>query len=302
MPDAPFASGAAGTTAAAFLKLPSGARPQALAGAVAASALGAEALFWNPAALAAMDPSGPSEVTVGYNALLEGTYSGAGAYAQPTKNGAFAAGFTHFGQSAQTRYNGRGDDVGSFAPNDQAFVFGYGHRFEPVSVGGALELIRSSVGDASGVTAAVDLGIQARHVAVAGDGPIDVGASILHLGPPLRVGAAAPLPLSIRAGALWHVTSFLAPAFDVVMPVDQDPYIAFGVEGRIPVGGGKRGEDRAAFIRAGYNQNQGRDVDGTLVGMTAGAGLDLGKFRFDYAWVPFGDLGTTNRISLAFRL
>jgi hypothetical protein len=54
------------------------------------------------------------------------------------------------------------------------------------------------------------------------------------------------------------------------------------------------------FIRVGYDQSHGRKVDG-LTGLTAGGGVELKGFRLDYAWVPFGTLGTTNRFSLAFR-
>jgi hypothetical protein len=41
-------------------------------------------------------------------------------------------------------------------------------------------------------------------------------------------------------------------------------------------------------------------VDG-FTGFSAGAGFDFSALRLDYAWVPFGDLGTVNRITIAFR-
>ncbi len=39
---------------------------------------------------------------------------------------------------------------------------------------------------------------------------------------------------------------------------------------------------------------------GGLTGFTAGAGLRFGDFSLDYAFVPYGDLGTSHRISLGF--
>ena len=36
-------------------------------------------------------------------------------------------------------------------------------------------------------------------------------------------------------------------------------------------------------------------------GITAGIGLKMGKTSIDYAYVPYGDLGDTHRISLGMR-
>jgi hypothetical protein len=59
-------------------------------------------------------------------------------------------------------------------------------------------------------------------------------------------------------------------------------------------------QKRSASLRLGYDQSHSRELDG-VAGMTAGGGLDLGGFRLDYAWVPYGELGMQNRFTLAFR-
>lgn len=267
-----------------------------MGGAAAAGSRGAEALFWNPAGLARMAPEDPAEAAVGYSALLETTYAGSAAYARPVADyGVVAAGLQYFSQAAQTAYSNLGDSAGSFTPYDMGLSFGYGRRAGPALVGAGLKLIRSSISDASGVTAAVDAGVQALHVTEAGDGAVDVGASLTNLGPPLKVGSAAsPLPFAGRMGLLWHTSPVVNSALDVVFPVDQDPYVALGVEAVL------RQPSWSAALRAGFNSSRSKAIDG-LTGVTAGAGLDLKRFRLDYAWVPFGDLGTTNRISLAYR-
>lgn len=285
--------------------MPAGARAQALGGAVSAGVEGSEALFWNPAGLARLEAEAPADLSLSYNALLESAYSGTVAYARPIgRDNVLAVGLVYFSQSALTSYNGQGDPTGSFAPNDLALSGAVAHRFgETWQAGAGLKLIRSSLAEVTGVTVALDAGLQARHLAVAGDGAVDVGAGISNLGPALKLGSAAALPFVMRAGILWHMTPIISPSFDLNFPVDQDPFVSIGVEGRLKFSekSGAKGPRQAA-LRVGYNQNQGRDVEGTLAGVTAGAGLDLGAFRIDYAWVPFGDLGMTNRISLAFRL
>jgi hypothetical protein len=273
-----------------------------MGGAVAAGAQGAEALFQNPAALSRFEPESPSEVAVGYDALIETAYQGAAAYARPLgRDGAFGAGLVYASQSAQTKYSNLGDASGSFTPLDVAAGAGYARRLGPVSVGAGLKLIHSSLDDQKGTTAAADLGVLAKHVADIGDGPLDVGASATNLGPPLKVGASSDaLPLNVRGGGLWHVSPTFDAAFDVVAPADQDPYFALGFEARFPASMAGSSKPWVASLRAGYNQNAGRSVDG-FAGASFGGGLDLAALRVDYAWIALGDLGSANRITLAFR-
>jgi hypothetical protein len=81
---------------------------------------------------------------------------------------------------------------------------------------------------------------------------------------------------------------------DLNLPVDGDPYVSYGLEAIL------RQKFWTGALRVGFNQSRGRGIDG-ISGLTAGAGFDLDTFRFDYAWIPFGDLGMTNKVSLAFR-
>ena len=273
-----------------------------MGGVVAAAAQGAEALFQNPAALSRLQPESPSEVALGYDALLETAYQGAAAYAQPLgREGAFGAELVYASQASQTAYTARGDAAGSFTPMDIAAGAGYARRIGPVALGADLKFIRSSLSDQNGTTAALDFGVLARHVTDIGEGPLDVGGSFTNLGPPLKLGAASsPLPLSVRAGAVWRVSPTFDAALDLVFPVDQDPYAAFGAEVRFPAAMVGSSRPWVAALRAGYNQNTGRSVDG-FAGISFGGGLDFAYLRVDYAWIALGALGNANRITLAFR-
>lgn len=296
IPSAPFSGDAAGTTGAAFLKLPTGARAQAMGGASCAGIDGAEAMFFNPAGLGRMEPQARPELAVGYSSLLADTFAGSLAYARPVgEKFVVGGGMDYFSQSPQTAYNTLGDSAGSFTPNDLAVNAAGAVRLSPFLVGASVKLIRSSISDASGMAAALDGGMQVPHATELGDGAVDLAAGFSNLGTSLRVGGtSAPLPLSLRVGALWHASPMANAAVDVVLPVDEAPYVSFGLEGVLKQRSWK------GFLRFGYNQSSGRDIDG-LSGLTGGAGLDFPLLRVDYAWVPFGDLGTTNRISLAYR-
>ena len=295
-PGSPFSSKAAGTTSAAFLKMPNGARYEALGGAAAAAVEGADSLFWNPAGLAGLTEASPSDLALSYRALLEGAYAGGAAYARPRVGpGTLGLGLVYFSQPSLRSYNSVGDPTGSFAPSDIAVSAAYGATVMGLRAGAAVKLIRQSLAEVSGMSGAVDAGVQAEHVADVGDGALDVGAALSNLGPPLKLGsAAAPLPFSLRSGFLWHASSNFNAILDVVLPVDDAPYVTIGGEAFL------KQPQYTASLRLGFDQSHTRHIDG-LTGLTAGAGIDMERFRLDYAWVPFGDLGMTNRISLAFR-
>ena len=53
-------------------------------------------------------------------------------------------------------------------------------------------------------------------------------------------------------------------------------------------------------IRVGYNHPFTATGYTGLQGLTAGAGLVLKSFRLDYAFIPYGELGNTHRISLGY--
>lgn len=146
---------------------------------------------------------------------------------------------------------------------------------------------------ASGAGFALNLGVQSEHVTEVGEGPLDFGASVSHLGPPMRIGGGSdPLPMKLQLGVDWHISPGVQALLDGHVPVDQAPYPSLGVEA-----GTSLGESARASVRGGYSTRTTGDLDG-FAGFSAGVGLGFGRLRLDYAWVPFGDLGSTNRVSI----
>ncbi|HXL71985.1 MAG TPA: tetratricopeptide repeat protein, partial [bacterium] len=58
--------------------------------------------------------------------------------------------------------------------------------------------------------------------------------------------------------------------------------------------------DRRWTLRAGYQQPFSDDQIGGFTNFSAGAGARFDDLTLDYAYLPFGDLGTSNRISLTY--
>ncbi|MEK7721186.1 MAG: PorV/PorQ family protein, partial [Elusimicrobiota bacterium] len=102
------------------------------------------------------------------------------------------------------------------------------------------------------------------------------------------------LPLTLKGGA---ATSFfdgkLAAGADLDwLANDERFYLALGAE-YLP--------NKNFAFRAGYQFGRSADKLGSsLVGLGAGIGLKFDRLSLDYAYVPFGDLGDTHRMTLGF--
>lgn len=296
LPESAFSDRAAGTTAASFLKSPPSAHADAVGEAYSAGIEGSEALFRNPAGMAALEESLRSDVSAGYNAMLDSSYLGSVGFARPfPRLGVFAVGLLYASQGSQQGYDALGDPTSKFTPNDMAFSVGYARKLSTVRLGGAVKLVRTAISDASGTTFALDAGAQWIGAVSTAEGPVDLAATIQNLGPAMSIGSGSdPLPFRLQLGARWHLSERISALMDGLLPADQDPAAAIGLEGRF-----RLGERLSAGLRGGYNVSRARGIDG-LTGMSAGVGLEFNGIRFDYAWVPYGDLGTTNRVTFGY--
>lgn len=273
-----------------------------MGGVSVAAAKGAEAQFHNPALLARFEPESRREAALDYSRLLESAYAGSAGWATPLgRAGALGVGLVYAGQGAQTTYDAQGNSAGTFKSGDLALGASYAHRAGRMWFGGGLKILRQTLDDRSAAGAAVDLGLAAPSASHLGDGPLDLGLSLVNLGPPVKLGPTAdPLPARVRAGANWRVNPVFDAALDLVLPADQAPFVCIGFEGRLPAAKMGSSKDWSAAMRVGYDQSHGRDVDG-IGGVTAGFGVDFSSLRVDYAWTPYGDLGVANRITFALR-
>ena len=295
------AASAGTTTGFAFLNLPAGARVAALGGAGATFADGPVALFWNPAGIApetAVPTAGSKgRIEFDHHESIQG-------FRQEIVGGALARGGdglaigmnSHYTEAIDQR-DALGNLTGSFGADDLAIAFGYASTVsEGLRLGGALQWAREDLGG-NGASA---VGLSAGGLyAPAGAPGLLVGASVRNIGgsPSFKTetgdaGAKVPQPLTFSGGASYGRVkagglSWRAAADAVKLKGDS-------MEGRLglevsPLSG--------LALRAGWML--GLDA----ADLTAGAGIAVGHFDIDYAFVPYHEnLGSSHRIALGARL
>lgn len=277
------------TTSAAFLKLPVGARNSAM-GATGAAESSVYSLYWNPAGLASIKNR---ELAYSYTSwLAEVSYQFLG-YAQTTAWGTFGASAQYVSVPAIDKYDNTGAALGSqYKPLDSMVGLSYAQDLGGFSAGATVKNIYSKLDDRSAQTLAADIGLRAGPLL---GRELFAGLAVGNIGPGLKFDRdRAPLPLNVKLGASYSPTPGLTLALDLNETRGADPTVNAGFEYRVSAGSGT-----AVVPRAGYET--GRGGLGGMAGLTTGLGLDLGRFTFDYAFIPMGDFGDAHRLSLGAR-
>ncbi len=285
------------TTGFSFLDLPAGARIAALGGAGAALAEGPIALFWNPAGLAPVALAEGSRGRVGFD-----HHESIQKFRQELVGAALEKGGDGLGIALNAHYTDRIDErdplgnlLGTFGASDFAVALGVAKAAGPgLRLGGALQWAHESLAG-SGASA---LGLSAGALyAPAGARGITLGASVRNLGksPAFKAedgsdGAKVPQPLTLSAGAAYGGRAgrlAWRAAADLVKLKGDSAEGRLGLE-VLPVPN--------LALRAGWML--GQDASD----LTAGAGIAVGRFDVDYAFVPYKDqLGSSHRIALGAR-
>ncbi len=307
-----------GTTAAQFLKIGSGARSIALAGAYVAVDQGIESIFWNPANIARI--SGVGEASFNHsNWLAEINYDFA-ALSINTEFGTIGLQFTSLRvpeDEVRTIIYPEGTgqvwDASSIALG-LTFARNLTDQF---SIGFTGKYIQESILNETAKTFAVDLGIFYQTPWE----PLKLGASITNFGgkmlldgrdiyfneaPVDEEGAvdAVPgqfrlesydIPLVLRFGISWQAikTEDIGLLFvaDGTHPNDNDEYMNLGIE---------TGFWNMVFLRAGYRTLFLKDSE---QGLTFGLGIRYdavgANFRFDFGYADYGRLESVQFFTLS---
>ena len=183
--------------------------------------------------------------------------------------------------------------------NDFAIDLGYGQSFgENLSLGIGAKFISSTLLTYSATGEAMDAGL----LLYTKDRDWTFGLSVQNLGQFSHFASYASqgnLPLDYRAGLAYRFkprqpTHFLL-GVDLEKPSDSDFIVHTG--GELWYGG----KSFAVAVRGGYSFDPLNQDLGGEAGASAGVGVRYAGLELNYALVPFGLLGDTQRFSITYR-
>ena len=292
----------AGTTGASFLKMGVGARPVALGESFVAVADDVNSLYWNPAGIGQIKSS---ELMLMHNVWLEKmSYEYIG-FVVPFETSAIgiSAGYLNIGE-----LEGRDVDdniTNNFTAYDMFVGVTYSQRIEVESeeegrllIGITVKSIQEKIEEANAMGFGADAGLL-----FLADENWTIGAMVQNLGTGIKfINERDNFPMNIKVGTSYKFfeDKDLLLSVDLNKPVDNKMRLNIGGEYKLY---DKSMIDGIIIFRGGYKyQLNGNDDVGGLGDLSAGMGFAFGEtLQLDYAFVPYGLLGFTHRVSLTIR-
>jgi len=274
-----------GTTSASFLKIGIGARAAGMGEAFGAVADDVTAMYWNPAGVAQIEQT---EATFMHSFWLESmSYEYLG-LAYPLGGSAIGISVGYLGISDIEGRDVNDVRTSNFSANDMAIGVTYGKSLSDVfMLGGSIKSISEKIDTETASTVGLDVGALYKA-----SEDISLAAGVQNVGSGLKfISEAGDLPMNVKVGGAYKsIDKALTIAMDVNKPVDNKAKVNLGMEYWFK---------ESVAVRGGYKyQMGGNDSIGGLTGLTAGAGLKVSQMQIDYAFMPFGDLGSAHRVSL----
>ena len=182
-----------------------------------------------------------------------------------------------------TLSNPRGTGLDDSGIRDWAVSSGYGKSYGLISLGIAGKYIREEIDDYKAQSLAIDLGalldFGSKNV------PLSLGFAVQNLGTRAKFQSSyEELPVNIKTGLSYRFSSGLL-VVDANLPKNGSATVHAG---------GEYVAFEKLALRLGYN---GRGEPGS--GLTAGGGVKINRFSVDYAFISFGTLGDSHKISLS---
>ena len=272
----------------------SAARPAALGGAYTAVSGDLEATGWNPAGLFGI---GERTASISYSSYLVDTEAGFLSVGFPGDKRVWSVNLSYFTHGSLQRTDNEGRNIGTFDAFDMAAYVTATQKVlnNRLTVGVNFKAIYSSIDDFTTDAYVVDLGVMAP-------GPIEgmnLGASLANLGTVrsgFTDGFKDSLPVIFRLGVNHrpaHAPLPLMLLVDFNAPNDGNAFFTFGAEIEVT--------DKLS-LRPGYSLQQTGAAGDQNLGLSAGAGIDVDRYRLDYAFTSFPSLGDVHRVSLSGRI
>lgn len=264
-----------------------GARALAMGSAFVGVADDPSALYWNPGGLSSLQHT---EIELDNNFWLAGINQETAVLTLPLQElGVAAASINYVNYGSLPGYDANGAQTANYSANDYGFGLGWGREIAGGLSGGVtLNGNTQAVGSTNYSNLSLNLGALWHPWE-----DWSVGLAYDNLGTPVAGYAEAG---ALRGGASYRIrcddsNQLLLAASAAWQPQGVNT-LQLGAEDRI---------FRILALRIGYQAGQSdSQIQGTT-GLTAGLGLSAEGFNVDYAYLPFGDLGAANWLTLGYK-
>ena len=286
-----------GTTAATFLKFSKSAREASLAGAYSSVGDDSSSIFSNPASIVNVEKK---DVSLGFTSYLEGSKLGLFSFVTNSNESRLGFAVSAFNiddieKRGTTDQSGIMPEVGTFSSNDMAVFISYAKKnclkevIDNLNGGINLKFIRSKIDSSSAYAIALDAGLLYDY-----SNNMKLSFVLSNLGTKMKFEDEGDnLPLSVKAGGYYKFGDNLKLIGEVEEFInDSKFYPSIGAEFFLK---------ESFALRAGYRFGYDRGNLGNDVGLSLGFGIITKDVSFNYAYVPFGDLGDINKFDISFR-
>jgi hypothetical protein len=262
------------------------ARADALGSAFTGVADDSSALFFNSAGLSGLDHT---QVSLNHNSYLVSSFEETLLVGLPAGDlGGFAAAVQYVYWGNLDERDPLGVPLGTFADSDIALSLGWGREWaKDFSMGIAIHGIQQKIVDSQYISLSGDVGLLWVPEK-------DFRLGLVYAGLGTAVGGQS-LATDLKGGLsyLFHLgqDDTLLSAFSIDYEPSGVSRLRWGIEA---------GYKKSFFLRAGYDLPLSDNQITGFSGFTAGAGVNIGLLGLDYAYIPYGNLGTSNRISLVY--
>lgn len=284
-------SSSVGTSGAQFLKIGVGGRTMGMGGAYVAVSDDVNAMYVNPAGMSQIEKK---QIQAQHIEWFEGINyeSLAGAYPLNDKV-CLGAAISYQNIDGIEGRSGDTDAVDRYyGADDQAFIIGMSQVVnDKLSLGANLKYVRLTIDSKEATAFAGDIG--ALYIM---NDKLHFGASLQNFGEKVKfVSESDPLPLNFKWGLSYKMCNDkLLVAFDTNHPNDNYMNSVLGLEYML-----KFKDNFSMPVRMGYKTlNDFDTIDSFSFGLGLGFKDDL---ALDIAWIPYGDLGNTYRMSLLLK-
>ncbi len=277
-----------GSTTAQFLKLGIGAKSAGMGNAVTSVNNGTDAIYWNPANLIYIDKK---ELSFSHTIWFEDVNYEWLAFALPTTEyGVFGFGLQYVSYGTIDKIDNTNTSDGSFSPLDMALYLSYANSYDRLNFGLNLKYIYSKI-EESASAIALDLGATYKF----DNDKTSIGAALTNLGTSMKFNKESEdLPMLFKIGASHYLLDEWLVSLDLNFPKDNEIYFNFGTQYSIEIA-----ENLDFAFRVGY-EGRNKDIPG-FNWINLGFGLEYLDYKFDYAFVPYGDIGMTHRFSFGIK-